>query len=367
MSTNSFFEPFALKSLELKNRFVMAPMTRAFSPGGIPTPAVAAYYERRAQGEVGLILSEGTVINRPASAGNKAYPHFYGAEALAGWQAVIDAVHAAGGRMGPQIWHVGVVPPGGEDPLPQSLFEGPSGLSGTGEEVGRTMTDEDIADTIEAFADAAYESKRLRFDMLELHGAHGYLIDQFFWALTNRRTDKYGGLTLPERSRFASEVVKAVRKRVGEDYVISLRLSQWKIANYDFQLANNPAELEAWLTPLAEAGVDIFHCSQRRFEEPQFEGSDLNFAGWAKKVTGKTTITVGSIGLTGEFMAALRQGEGSSPAPVDELKRRLDRGDFDLVAVGRALITDSHWVQKLKESRTSEFLGYTKESLATLV
>jgi 2,4-dienoyl-CoA reductase-like NADH-dependent reductase (Old Yellow Enzyme family) len=121
---------------------------------------------------------------------------------------------------------------------------------------------------------------------------------------TNQRTDIYGGKTLAERSRFAIEVIKEVRKQVGEDFAIIIRLSQWKPADYTNQLAKTPQELEAWLNPMADAGVDIFHCSQRRFWEAEYEGSDLNFAGWAKKVTGKATITVGSVGLDGEFLAA---------------------------------------------------------------
>jgi 2,4-dienoyl-CoA reductase-like NADH-dependent reductase (Old Yellow Enzyme family) len=367
MQSDLFFEPFSLKTLQLKNRFVMAPMTRAFSPDGVPTPDVATYYKKRAEGEVGLILSEGTVIERPASGGNRDYPHFYGSEALAAWGEVIREVHEAGGRMGPQLWHVGVVQPGGRNPLPQDLFEGPSGLSGKGELVGRAMSEEDVADTVSAYARAAAESKRLGFDMLELHGAHSYLIDQFFWEVTNKRTDRFGGVTLADRTRFAAEVVKAVREAVGEEFVISLRISQWKIADYNATLAKSPEELESWLAPLAEAGVDVFHCSQRRFWETEFEGSDLNLAGWAKKLTGKTTITVGSVGLSGEFISAIREGASSQPASLDELHRRLERGDFDLVAVGRALISDPDWVRKVRAGQTDGFLGYTKESLAALV
>jgi len=229
------------------------------------------------------------------------------------------------------------------------------------------MSEEDIADTVAAFAKSAASAKALGFDTLEIHGAHGYLIDQFFWGFTNRRTDAFGGPTLPERSRFAKEIVAAVRKAVGDDFVILLRVSQWKIGAFDFKLAANPAELEAWLAPLAEAGVDVFHCSQRRFWDSEFDGSDLNLAGWAKKVTGKPTITVGSVGLSGEFIASLRQGEGATPEPLTELERRLVRGDFDLVAVGRALIADPQWVRKERLGQTSEFKGFAKESLAALV
>jgi 2,4-dienoyl-CoA reductase-like NADH-dependent reductase (Old Yellow Enzyme family) len=116
---------------------------------------------------------------------------------------------------------------------------------------------------------------------------------------------------------------------------------------------------------LAGAGVDVFHCSQRRFWEPEFTGSDLNFAGWAKKLTGKSTITVGSIGLSGDFLNAFR-GESSTPSALDELLRRYDRGDFDLVAVGRALLADAGWAQKIHEGRSSELVGFNKEALATL-
>jgi 2,4-dienoyl-CoA reductase-like NADH-dependent reductase (Old Yellow Enzyme family) len=152
---------------------------------------------------------------------------------------------------------------------------------------------------------------------------------------------------------------------VGPDFPICLRISQWKLQDFTARLATTPAEMEAWLAPLVQAGVDIFHCSQRRFWDPEFTDSDLNFAGWAKKLTGKATITVGSIGLSGDFLAAF-QGEASTPSSLDELLRRFDRGDFDLVAVGRALIADESWTRKIDEGRTSELRGFSKEALATL-
>lgn len=340
-------------------------MTRCFSPDGVPTPDVATYYQKRAEGQVGLILSEGTVINRVESANDDNIPHFFGEDALAGWKHVIEAVHAHDGKMGPQIWHVGVQDPGTRSVVPKDQFEGPSGILGGAEQTGKTMTEGDIADTIAAFAQSAANAKNLGFDMLEIHGAHGYLIDQFFWKKSNLRSDNWGGNTLVERSRFGIEVVKAVRAAVGEDFVISLRLSQWKISEYGFKLAANPKELEAWLTLLAEAGVDIFHCSQREFWQPEYEGSDLNFAGWAKKVTGKPTISVGSVGLSTDFMQAFR-GEGAHATSLAELERRLERGDFDLIAVGRVLLTDPHWVVKIQEGREADLLGFTKESLAVL-
>jgi 2,4-dienoyl-CoA reductase-like NADH-dependent reductase (Old Yellow Enzyme family) len=366
MNTDSLFRPFNLKSLNIKNRIVMAPMTRSFSPNGVPTDDVVAYYQKRAEGEVGLILSEGTVIDRPSSSNDGNVPHFYGEQSLAGWKKVIDGVHTAGGSMGPQIWHMGVMNNHHSGWLPSQPFEGPSGLNKPDFKNGNTMTEKDIEDTIIAYGKAAADAKRLGFDTVEIHGAHGYLIDQFFWEGTNHRTDIYGGKTLAERNRFGVEVVKEVRRQVGEDFAVILRLSQWKQAAYTFQLAKTPQEMEQWLNPLAEAGVDILHCSQRRFWEPEFEGSDLNFAGWAKKITGKATITVGSVGLSGDFLGAFA-GESSEPSSLDELTKRMDRGDFDLVAVGRPLLADPSWVKKIKDGKTDELKGFSKEALGQLV
>ena len=223
----------------------------------------------------------------------------------------------------------------------------------------------DIQNTIAAFAQAAADAKRLGFDTVEIHGAHGYLVDQFFWEQTNRRTDEYGGKNLAERSRFSVDLVKAVRLAVGHDFPIILRLSQWKQGAYDYRLAKTPEEMAAWLVPLADAGVDIFHCSQRRFADPEFAGSDLNFAGWAKKLTGKATITVGSIGLSGDFIKGF-QGESSTAQSFDNLLERFDRGEFDLVAIGRALLSDADWVEKVKTGRLAELHGFKPSDLAVL-
>ena len=365
MSAEALFAPFSFKSLKLANRVVMAPMTRSFSPGGVATRDVADYYARRAAADVGFIISEGTGVRRPASLNDPNVPRFYGDAELAAWKSVIDAVHAAGGVMAPQLWHVGAVRTQSKDWTPPGPYDSPSGLSRPGKSFGAGMSEEDVADAIAAFAEAAGAAKRLGFDAIELHGAHGYLIDQFFWDGTNIREDSFGGAGLPARSRFAAEILKAVRAAVGPDYPVIIRLSQWKQQDYAVKLAATPRDMEAWLKPLADAGADIFHCSQRRFWEPEFEGSDLNFAGWAKKLTGQPTITVGSVGLTGEFIAAYR-GEASRPASLDELLRRLDRGDFDLVAIGRALLQDPLWARKVHKGKTDELLNFEPKAMATL-
>jgi 2,4-dienoyl-CoA reductase-like NADH-dependent reductase (Old Yellow Enzyme family) len=367
---DTLWRPFRLKSLDLANRVVMAPMTRNFSPEGVPNADVAAYYRRRAEGGVGLILSEGTVIDRPASRNLPRIPFFHGDKALAGWKAVIDGVHAAGGKMGPQIWHTGSTY-GGDKTWDQGAeIDSPSGLVGPGQERGKPMTEEAIADTIAAFGRAAADAKRLGFDTFEIHGAHGYLIDQFFWDGTNHRADRWGGASIQERSRFAVEVVKAARAAVGPDYPILMRVSQWKQQDYAARLATTPDEMTAWLAPLVEAGVDILHCSQRRFWEPEFPEVDgangLNFAGWAKKLTGAATISVGSVGLSGEFLGSFK-GESSEPTSIDNLLTRLERDEFDLIAVGRALLVDPAWVAKVKAGDSANLKPFSPAALGTLV
>ncbi|MGO4328542.1 NADH:flavin oxidoreductase [Cupriavidus sp. 2TAF22] len=363
MSASPLFEPFQCKSLRLKNRIVMAPMTRSFSPRGVPTADVAAYYARRAAAEVGLIVTEGTAVERQAAKNDPDVPDFHG-EALPAWRSVVQAVHGQGGVIAPQLWHVGAVRGRHEHYKPQPV-DSPSGMSRPGKVFGAPMTEEAIADTVAAFGRAARDAVALGFDAIELHGAHGYLIDQFLWAGTNTRADQWGGQSLAERARFAAAIVRETRRAIGPDVPLIIRLSQWKQQDYTVRLAATPEEMRQWLEPLADAGVDIFHCSQRRFWDAEFDGSDLNFAGWAKKLTGKAVITVGSVGLSGDFIGAFG-GESSRPASIEALLERLDRGEFDLVAVGRALLADPEWVVKIKENRTAELGDFERASMATL-
>jgi 2,4-dienoyl-CoA reductase-like NADH-dependent reductase (Old Yellow Enzyme family) len=361
------FRPFTHKSLTLANRVVMAPMTRSKSPEGQPGEDVAGYYRRRAEGGVGLIITEGTTIGRGGASNDTNVPNFHAPESLVGWKRVVDEVHAAGGRIAPQLWHLGMVRRPGTGPRPDAKSDGPSGLSGAGKQVGEPMTDEDIADTIDAFASAAKAARDIGFDAVEFHGAHGYLIDQFFWEGANVRNDAFGG-DLVKRTRFAAELIAESRRRVGEDFVLILRYSQWKQQQYEARLAPTPGELERFLGPLAEAGVDIFHCSTRRFWEPEFPetGSDFNLAGWTKKLTGKPTITVGSVGLKGPDFAASFRGQGAEVGELTEVERRLARDEFDLVAVGRALLHDAAWAEKVRAGRFADLRPFEPAALATL-
>ncbi|GAA6135196.1 NADH:flavin oxidoreductase [Oceaniserpentilla sp. 4NH20-0058] len=367
MSANPLFKPFSSANLELKNRTVMAPMTRNFSPDNVAGQNSVDYYRRRAEGGVGLIITEGTCVNHIAASGYPDVPYIHGEARLAGWKKVVDAVHAAGGKIAPQLWHVGGARKAGV--MPEGDVPGftPSGMFVAGKKNRYEMSAQDIQDVIQAFAQGAADAKAVGFDAIELHGAHGYLIDQFFWEGTNQREDEYGG-SAENRSRFAIDIIKACREAVGPDFPIIFRWSQWKQQDYTARLVHTPEELEAFLTPLSEAGVDIFHCSQRRFWEPEFEGSDLNLAGWVQKITGKPAITVGSVGLNADFMpkpgeATFREAETAS---LEQLLNRMDNNEFDLVAIGRALIANPDWVNKVATDRAEELKAFKKEDLLEL-
>ncbi|MFD8258177.1 NADH:flavin oxidoreductase [Streptomyces griseoluteus] len=357
--------PITLNGLTVPNRIAMAPMTRMFSPGGIPGEDVVSYYSRRAANGVGLIVTEGTYVGHDSAGQSDSVPRFHGEEQLAGWEKVAREVHAAGGTIVPQLWHIGMVRRQGEPPFADAPAMGPSGVHKAGAEAkGQAMTQSDIDDVIGAFAQAAADAERIGFDGVEIHGAHGYLLDQFLWEGTNRRTDGYGGDPVA-RAQFSAEVVAAVRERVSAEFPVIFRYSQWKQQDYTARLAETPEELEAILAPISAAGADVFHASTRRYWLPEFEGSDLNLAGWTKKITGKPVITVGSVGLDGDFTGAF-QGEGSPVKNIDDLLDGFEREEYDMVAIGRALLQDPEWAAKVLSGRYDELKAYDAASLGSL-
>ena len=361
---SALFEPFTINKLEVPNRIVMAPMTRSFSPGGVPTEDVAAYYRRRAEGGTGLIITEGTTIDHGSASGDPHIPNFHTPEALDGWSRVVDEVHEGGGLIMPQIWHMGAMRPSGTGPSPETETVSPSGLKYPGKETGIALSKQEVNDIVDAYVSAAVSAKELGFDGVQFHGAHGYLIDLFFWSGTNLRDDEFGG-ELAERTRFAEDIISKTRAEVGDDFPLILRFSQWKQQDFEHKMATDPDQLAAFLAPLTAAGVDSFDCSTRRFWEHEFEGSDLNLAGWVKKLSGVPTITVGSVGLNSDFINAFA-GEGSQAAPIDDLVKRVGDGEFDLVGVGRALLANADWANRIRNGDIDGLKDFTKEDLSSL-
>lgn len=288
---------------------------------------------------------------------------------VSGWSAVVRAVHEEGACIVPQLWHVGAFEPsmvGMTDTLAASKRQSPSGLASPSLRIGSVMTQSDIDAAIDAFASAAATAQRIGCDGIELHGAHGYLLDQFFWSATNRRSDRYGG-DLPQRTRFAAELIQECRRRVGAAFAIILRFSQWKQLDYNARLFAAPAELAEFLAPLADAGVDLFHCSTRRFWDPAFDDSDMTLAGWTRKLSGRPTIAVGSVTLGNDFKSSQgKQFAAIDALAIDRLNAFLDRDEFDLVAIGRALLANPDWVRRVAEAGASGLQPFSREMLDTL-
>jgi 2,4-dienoyl-CoA reductase-like NADH-dependent reductase (Old Yellow Enzyme family) len=349
MPTEMLFRPLSFGRTTLRNRVAMAPMTRRRAPDGVPREDVAAYYRRRAEGGVGLVISEGTYIDHEGAGCYGAVPHFFGDEALAGWRAVLRAVHDAGAKMIPQLWHVGAYRRRGMAPNPPSRGFGPMAIEQDGRELVRAIDDGDARAIAESYARGAHAAESLGFDGVAVHGAHGYLADQFFWSKTNRRDDVYGG-SIHTRCRFAAECVAAMRAAVSRDFPIVFRFSQWKQDDYDARIAETPDELGVILGALVEAGVDMFDVSTRRFWVPAFTGSPLSLAAWTRRLTGRTVIAVGCVGLDQPHQSKVYRTADNVAAEVtdvDHVVEAMTRGDFDIAAVGRALLADADWANKV--------------------
>jgi 2,4-dienoyl-CoA reductase-like NADH-dependent reductase (Old Yellow Enzyme family) len=368
---SGLFTPFQLGNLTLPNRIVFPPMGLEACDDGIPSEEGAAYYGRRAAGGASLVITEGVYIDHISSGDNPLLGKFHGEGAFEGWKNVADKVHAAGGFTVPELWHVGLIYRGpdilvgGDIKFRPELGQvSPSGYIAPGKKVCDGMTQADIDHVIDCYGKGVDDAMAMGYDGIEIHAAHGYLPDQFFWKALNHRTDKYGG-SPRARGRFAAEIVQECKRRMKPGMPVILRMSMWKMVDYAAQLVDSPQELEQLLAPVVEAGVDLFDCSQRRFWEPTFEGSDLNLAGWVKKVTGVPTMTVGSIGLDCDLLASLGEGRTAelNLESLDRLMERFDRGDFDLVGVGRAMIAEPDWPKIVRSGELDRLKPFSTKSL----
>lgn len=229
MNKNTLLTPFAIGKIELENRMVMAPMTRnRAGEGNVPTKLMAEYYRQRAG--AGLIITEGSQIS-PQGMGYPATPGIYNEEQVEGWKQVIEAVHAKGGKIFIQLWHVGRISHpdfhnGGLPVAPSAIR--PAGQAFTYEGLKdfvtpRALETEEIKSIVEDYKNAAKNAKKAGFDGVEIHAANGYLIDQFLEDRTNHRTDKYGG-SVENRARFLFEVLEATLQ-VWDSSEVGIRLS----------------------------------------------------------------------------------------------------------------------------------------------
>ena len=337
----SLFDPFPLGPLLLPNRIVMAPLTRNRAPGAVPTPLMAEYYAQRAS--AGLLVSEATAITHQGQ-GYADVPGLYGTEQLDGWKRVTDAVHRAGGRIFCQLWHVGRVShlelqPELQKPVAPSaitartktylIHEGRGGFVPTSEP--RALDAEELPGIVQDFRHAARHAvTSAGFDGVEVHGANGYLLDQFLKTGANRRTDAYGG-AIANRARLLLEVMRAVAEEVGAGRV-GLRLSPVTPAN-DIEDADPQPLFDHVVRQLAPMGLAYLHVIEgatggpREVEGRPFDYQALNRA-WREH------------GARGAWMV----NNGYDRALAEQA---LERG-ADLVAFGRPYIANPDLVERLR-------------------
>ncbi len=359
------FAPFSIKGVKLPNRFVMPGMQRQWCDNGVPQPRMAEYYRQRVEGGVGLIITESCAVDHPSSTQTPMFCRITPATMHA-WERCFDAVNRAGGRMFLQLWHEGALrKEGGDGEYSQFPTLSPSGLVHAGKSNGRAATLEDLDAIRDAFVRGALAARELGAAGVEVHACHGYLLDQFLWPETNRRTDGYGGDDIRARVRFPAEIVAAIREALGAKFPISFRFSQWKEVNYKAHITPTPQDLRTMLSILRAAGVDVFHASARYFWIPEWPDSDLGVAGWTKSMTDAPVIAVGSVGLDTDVMDNFfgKEAKSTGEAGLRELLRRFNNGEFDLISVGRSLIGDAQWVNKVRDGRLSEIRMFTKKDL----
>jgi N-ethylmaleimide reductase len=277
------FSSYQLGPLQLPNRLVMAPMTRnRAGPGNVPGPMNVTYYVQRAS--AGLIVTEGTQVS-PRGQGYAATPGIHSAEQVAGWKLVTDAVHAAGGRIFAQLWHVGrishpsVQEDGGIPVAPSALKPAgqiftPSGMLDF--VTPRALETAEVKEVVEEFRRGAANAKRAGFDGVELHAANGYLIDQFLRDKTNQRTDRYGG-SVANRARLLVEVTEALAGEWGADRV-GVRLAPTNPFN-DIADSNPAATFSHAAGELARFGLSYLHIVEPGPTDPVASGEmpDIRF------------------------------------------------------------------------------------------
>lgn len=325
----TLFDPVEIAGLSLKNRLAMAPMTRSRAKDGVPTPEIAEHYRKRAAGGIGLIITEGVLVDHPEARADYGEVPYLRENTVEGWRQVVDAIHAEGSAVFPQIWHCG--------PMVRPGVAGRSIVDDDGKEVVRLATVKDKTELFQAYSHAAEMAPRCGFDGVELHGAHGYLLDSFM------RAGDMG---------FVTEIIRETRLKIGPDMPLCLRFSNWRADDMKDSYFNSPAQLEALLKQVIEAGVDVLHPSTRRFWQHPFEDEPLTLAGWTRKISGLPTIIVGNIGLKTSGLA------GSGSGSLESLERLLNQDEFDLAAVGRPLITEPEWGHKVEQRKFDQITDF---------
>lgn len=335
---SKLFEPVTIGAWNLRSRTAMAPLTRCFANDetGVVGDDVVEYYRKRAADGVGLIISEGTVIS-PRGKGYPGIPGIYSDEQMKAWKKVTDAVHKEGGTMISQIWHVGRL---SRHELAGNLPpQAPSAIQAEGlvsrfrkpYDVPEEMTIADIQEAISQYAQAAKNAIEAGFDGVEIHAAHGYLIDQFNSDITNHRTDRYGG-DLAQRLTFMKEVIRAVIDAIGADRTM-IRFSAHKadVPNYIWE--DPELAIKTFVEAFKEVGAILLHPSIMQFNRVLADGKTMHQ-------------------LVRKYWDGVIVGVGSLDPEMAE--QALVEGTIDVAAFGRPLISNPNFLHRLKNGEEIE-------------
>ncbi|PTX63288.1 2,4-dienoyl-CoA reductase-like NADH-dependent reductase (Old Yellow Enzyme family) [Melghirimyces profundicolus] len=354
--TNRLFESMQLGPTRLDNRIGVAPMTRTSATDeGLATDPMVSYYTQFARGGFALIITEGTYPDHKYSQGYWNQPGICNEEQMQAWKRVVDSVHREGGKIFIQLMHAGALSQGNRF---KNETLAPSSVQPKGEQMEmyggngpfpmpREATKEDIQDVIIGFTEAAKRAKKARFDGIEIHGANGYLLDQFLTDYTNQRNDEYGGPT-ENRVRLLVEVSQHVRGAVGHNMTVGIRISQGKVNDFQHQWEGKEKDAKVIFHQLAEAGLDYIHVTEYEAWQPAFDYKDEHQGAWEP-----------AFGDQGASLAALAKKYGEIPVMAngslhDPVKARemIEQGEADVVTIGRGALANSDWPRKVKNNET---------------
>lgn len=341
-------------------------MQRGWAENDGMSDQTIGYYLDRVNGGMGLLISEGVIIDHDAGYVDIGEMHMR-PDTYDGWARLGEVIKGAGGHFLLQLWHPGAVRMDGQGRYPDIAPISPSGIF-NGEPRGRAITEQDLEDLTAGWVAGAVAAQEAGLDGVEIHMAHGYLLHQFLWHEMNRRTDGLGGDGMADRLKFPLRVLQAVRAAVKPDFIISCRVSQWAEWDYDAKIARTPEELETLIRALDAGGADMLHMSTRYFHNPEWP--DLHptrtLSGWVKEFTDLPVVTVGSVGMNVDLMQTLysdRDELQTIESSVAELLPLFEDGQFDLVAVGRASIGDPELVTKIRDGRFDEIRPFTRADI----
>lgn len=335
------FKTGSIGAIEVRNRFVTAPMTRiSAEPDGTPNRLMKDYYRAYAEGGFGLLMTEGTYPDEAHSQGYRGQAGNANAGHREAWKPIVEAVHEAGGKFIQQLMHAGALIQHnayGAEPIAPSAIRPKSEMApryhGDGPfAVPREMTSGDIQATIDGFAAAAERAIAAGFDGVEIHGANGYICDQFLTDYTNQRRDAYGG-PLQNRLRFHCQVLAAVKDAVGGRGAVGIRISQTKINDHHHQWAGGIADAKIIFETLAAIAPDYIHISTHKGLEPVF-GTERHLASFAKQFAQTTVIACGAL---------------HDPARANGI---LANGEADFVAIAKGALADPALPNKIKAGET---------------